>query len=145
MVTIRQLMNRQFAAVFPDTTLGEAIECLTEKHINSVPVIDRSGRLIGIVSEATLVDVVFDLALKDSPVEKFMLTNVQAVNPEDTLARAAQLFALYGIDGLPVVEEDKLVGTFTRRDLMNYSLRTGQTLGNPLAELIPSLSLALSP
>ena len=51
-----------------------------------------------------------------------------------------ELFALYSFRRLPVVEDGKLVGIVTRRDLMNHALRTNEVLTEPLLELIPSLA-----
>jgi CBS domain-containing protein len=69
-----------------------------------------------------------------------MTPEVHTVHPDDPLARPAQLFALYSFRRLPVVEDGRLVGIVTRRDLMNYALRTNKLLTDPLIELIPSLA-----
>jgi CBS domain-containing protein len=133
-------MNKKVAAVRPDMTVAETIEVLTENHIGGAPVVDKSGKLVGMISELALIDVVFDASVGDAPVSNFMTAELQVVGPDEPLSRAAQLFTLYAFRRLPVVEHDKLIGIITRRDLMNYALRTGQVLVDPLVELIPSLA-----
>lgn len=143
MIEIRQVMNKNVATVSPDISVGETIELLTRHHIGGAPVVNASGELVGMISELALIDVVFDEAVKNAPVSKYMTRELQVVYADEALARAAQLFALYAFRRLPVIENGKLVGIISRRDLMNYSLRTGQVLGDPLIEMIPSLALAL--
>jgi CBS domain-containing protein len=141
-ITIRQVMNRKVAAVKPNMTVRETIGFLTDNHIGGAPVVDDKGELIGMVSELALIDVVFDERVKDAPISRFMTAELQIVYPDEPIARAAQLFALYAFRRLPVVEARTLVGVITRRDLMNYALRTGQILADPLVEMIPSLALS---
>jgi tRNA nucleotidyltransferase (CCA-adding enzyme) len=134
-------MSLKVAAVSSSATIGETIEFLTKNHIGGAPVTNDQGELIGMISELVLIDVVFDERVRNSPVSKFMTVELQVLHPEEPLSRAAQLFALYAFRRLPVVENGKLVGILTRRDLMNFVLRTGQLLADPLVELIPSLAL----
>jgi CBS domain-containing protein len=133
-------MNKQVVALGPDTTLKEAIQFLTRYHIGGSPVVNDEGKLVGMISELALIDVVFDETVWNAPVSKYMNAELQVVKPDEPLMRAAQLFALYAFRRLPVVEDGKLIGIITRRDLMNYSLQTNQVLGDPLVALIPSLA-----
>jgi len=133
-------MNKKVVAVGPDWTVEETIEFLTQHHIGGSPVVDEGGQLVGMVSELALIDIVFDRAVKDAPVSKYMNTELHVVRPDEPLTRAAQLFALYSFRRLPIVENGILIGIITRRDLMNYSLRTNHTLQDPLVALIPSLA-----
>jgi CBS domain-containing protein len=141
-IPICQVMKKSVASVAPETTVGQTIEFLTQNHIGGAPIVNGSGELVGMISELALIDVVFDEAVKDAPVSKFMTAELQVVYPHEPLSRAAQLFALYAFRRLPVVENGKLVGMITRRDLMNYSLKTGHVLNDPLLEMIPSLALS---
>jgi tRNA nucleotidyltransferase (CCA-adding enzyme) len=133
-------MNQRIIVIRPEATVAEAIEILTQQHIGGAPVVDDDGSVVGVISELALIDVVFDPAVKDAPVSNYMTPEVHVVHPDESLTRAAQLFALYSFRRIPVVAEGKLVGVVTRRDLMNYALRTNQLLNDPLLELIPSLA-----
>jgi CBS domain-containing protein len=133
-------MIDQFVAVPHDASVAEAIEIFNQHHIGGAPVATTDGRVVGMLSELALIDVVFDPAVKEAPVARYMTPQVQAVHPDDRLSRAAQLFALYSFRRLPVVEDGKLVGVISRRDLMNYALRTNELLADPLPELIPALA-----
>jgi CBS domain-containing protein len=133
-------MNRQVVGVGLETTLKEAIQFLIRHHIGGSPVVSDQGELVGMISELALIDVVFDETVWDAAVSQYMTAELHVVHPDEPLMRAAQLFALYSFRRLPVVEDGKLIGIITRRDLMNYSLRTGRVLGDPLVALIPSLA-----
>jgi tRNA nucleotidyltransferase (CCA-adding enzyme) len=138
--TIRDVMNDQAVTIRPEATVRQAIEILTRQHIGGAPVATEEGRVVGMLSELALIDVVFDPAMRDAPVSKYINPEVHVVHPDDRLSRAAQLFALYSFRRLPVVEDGKLVGVVTRRDLMNHALRTNELLADPLVELIPELA-----
>jgi CBS domain-containing protein len=133
-------MNRRVVGIAPEATLTEAVKILTELHIGGAPVVAADHSVIGIISELALIDVVFDANARNARVADHMTPEVHVVHPDDPLSRPAQLFALYSFRRLPVVEEGKLVGIVTRRDLMNYALQTGEMLTDPLIELIPSLA-----
>jgi CBS domain-containing protein len=140
MGTVRDIMNTRVVGIRPDATLAEAVAILTQQHIGGAPVVTAEGAVVGVISELALIDVVFDSDAKDSPVSEYMTPEVHTVHPDDPLSRPAQLFALYSFRRLPVVQDDKLVGIVTRRDLMNYALRANELLTDPLIELIPSLA-----
>jgi CBS domain-containing protein len=140
MGVVRDIMNTRVVGIRPDATLAEAVAMLTEHHIGGAPVVSAEGTVIGMISELAMIDVVFDSDAKDALVKDYMSPEVHTVHPDDPLSRPAQLFALYSFRRLPVVEDGKLLGIVTRRDLMNYALRSNELLTDPLIELIPSLA-----
>jgi tRNA nucleotidyltransferase (CCA-adding enzyme) len=133
-------MNQRVVGLSPTTTLSDAIRTLNKLHVGGAPVVAADGSVVGMISELAMIDVVFDLEAREAPVSMYMTPEVQIVHPEDLLSRPAQLFALYSFRRLPVVENGKLVGIVTRRDLMNYAVHSGELLTDPLLELIPSLA-----
>src|SRR3954466_3674877 len=138
-ITIREVMNRNVVAARPEMTVEETIGFLTQNHIGGSPVVDEDGKLVGMVSELALIDVVFDRTIRFAPISNYMNKELQVVHPDQPLTRAAQLFALHSFRRLPIVENDKLIGIITRRDLMNYALREDHAVEDPLTALIPSL------
>jgi CBS domain-containing protein len=140
MTTIRDIMHKHVVQVHPETTLEEAARILTEQHVGGAPVVSANGSVIGMISELALIDIVFDADVGFAPVTRYMTHDVHAVAPDDSLTRAAQLFALYSFRRLPVVENGKLVGIVTRRDLINHSLNANELLREPLLDLIPALA-----
>lgn len=141
MTQVDEIMNRAVVTLQPQTTLADAVKLLTENHLGGAPVVDDQGRVVGMVSELQLLEVVFDRDARQAPVARYMIEDVQFVAPGDSLAYAAQLFALYSFRRLPVVEDGRLVGIVSRRDLMNHALRSGEVLTEPLERLIPELVL----
>jgi CBS domain-containing protein len=138
---IREIMSECIVTVRVDATLGNAVEIFTKNHVGGAPVISADGAIVGMISELQLLDVVFDEAARDALVSDYMTRDVVVVGPDEPLSQAAKLFALYSFRRLPVVERDRLVGMVTRRDLMQYSLKSGELLTDPLFALVPEIAL----
>jgi CBS domain-containing protein len=85
-------------------------------------------------------DVLFDEEARTRKVSEYMSPDVQMVHVSDSIATAATMFAMYGFRRLPVVEDGRLIGVVTRRDLLAHSLISTATFTEPLIELIPALA-----
>ena len=88
-----------------------------------LPVVDQSGRVVGIVTDS---DLNLFLATAPSPgivkrqhrIEQVMTRPVIIVSPDYPLEEAAQLMLKHKIGGVPVVEDEHLVGIITRDDIL---------------------------
>jgi CBS domain-containing protein len=132
-------MNSCAVTLRPDDTLIDAVEVLCRHHISGAPVVAANGDIIGCISEPDLMDVLFDATARSRPVSDYMSDGAYALDPNDSIASAAAMFALYGVRRLPVVENGELIGIVTRRDLLQFSLTGKQTFHDPLVELIPAV------
>lgn len=135
MVLVQDVMNVNMVKISPTATIGEAIQVLIEDRISGVPVVD-GDRLVGIISEVALFDVLFDPSLRSAPVADFMTRDVRTVEATDTLGHVVHMFALYGIRRLPVVRDGKLVGLVSRRDLLRYAIDCQGAIAEPLAAIL---------
>jgi CBS domain-containing protein len=137
--TIREIMRTDVVAVRCDATLSEAVRTLTKEQQSCTPVVSADGAVVGLISESELIDVLFDRQARSAPVSEYMIPKTHIAHPDDDLAEAARALALYGVYCLPVVEDGRLVGVITHRDLLRYSLENTEPFQELLVELIPAI------
>ncbi|MFN3805012.1 MAG: MFS transporter [Pyrobaculum sp.] len=108
---------RELATVSPNITLREAIEIMARNNIGFLPVTE-GGRLVGVISETDVMKIVAAGGDLDKPVSQYMVTNVITVSKETPLRDAAELMVRYNIRHLPVVENGKVIGVISVRDIL---------------------------
>ncbi len=130
---VGERMRRDPVTVTEDVGIGEALRIMRENRIRRLPVLDRHGKLVGIVSEkdllhaspspATSLDI-YELhyLLSKLTVKKVMTSPVVTVDEQTPLEEAARIMADNRIGGLPVVHGDELVGIITETDLFKIFL-----------------------
>ena len=123
------------AIVAPETMpLPQARQMLQERRIRRVPVVDADGRLVGIVTEGDInrisdshVSDVRDYNLyhrvADLPLRDFMTRAVRTATPDMPIMVVAQILLEHRIGGVPVVEDDRVVGMITESDLFRLIVR----------------------
>ena len=127
--------------VEPDTTVADAALIMAERGVSGLPVVDRSGQLVGIVTEGDLLrrrelgseqrrtwwarlfrddkSLAAEFAKAHGRfVREVMTRNVVCVNHETPIGRVAELLSTLDIKRLPVLKDGALVGVVARRDVM---------------------------
>jgi magnesium transporter len=118
--TAGRIMVPEFIALQEDTTAGEAIQSLQKEHLDvEMPfylyVVDANGKLIGVSSLRQLV-----VVPPNTPLKKFMTTDVFAVKTNMDQEEVAKIVARYDILAVPVVDDtNKLVGIVTVDDVID--------------------------
>lgn len=135
MHTACEIMSPEPIVFSTGNTAGEAINQLVEHGYSAAPVLD-DGRMVGIVSELELFDVLFAPQLRDAPITEFMTLDVVFVKEDTPLNQVAHLFALHGIRRVPVLKEGVPVGVVSRRDLLRFASQCDEPLVDPLSELM---------
>ena len=138
---VRSRMKTELVTLSPDDTLREAVRLEMQRKIRHIPVVDASGKLVGIVTDRDIKRALpspltgqlareeYDSVLDETLVGKVMTRDPQTVSPETTLADAVQLMFEKKIGGLPVVENGKLVGIYTQTDALALCLELLQKHG----------------
>jgi len=91
---------------------------LMDKHaIRHLPVME-DGRMVGFITENDLRQYYFPSMVEEIPVDQAMVRNPVTITIDTSIDQAARLFHEYKIGGLPVMENDDLVGILTASDLL---------------------------
>lgn len=152
---VREVMSTEPVTTQPDTTVKEALRLLDECDVTTLPVVTRSGRTVGVVSEADLIrdQIAPDPRLSDLPrdptplprahyVDDVMSAHPVTVRPETDLATAIDLMTSTSVKSLPVVDEhDRVVGVLSRRDVVKVLARSDDLIESELDALIVSIGV----
>jgi len=127
---VRMWMTTELATVAPDTPIMDANSLMKEKQIRRLPVVDKRGHLVGIItqgdiqeaspSDATSLSIwELNYLLARMTVSESMTGRDELViiSPDDPIEEAATLMRQRKVGGIPVVKDDKLVGIITESDL----------------------------
>ena len=118
---VSDFMDKSFATVQPDTSMNKTIKLLIKKKLTGVLVIDEKNNLVGLLSEKDCLKILlrhgFD-QFPDDVVASYMHPVPLTVESTVDIIRAAQIFLDNSFRRLAVVDDGKLVGQITRRDIV---------------------------
>jgi len=126
-------MSKPVITVRQDTNVEEALRLMHSENIRRLPVVDKAGNMVGIVSELDLLKVspspATSLSVYEIPyllakikMKGVMTKDVVSVTEDTTLEEAARVMADNKIGGLPVLRDKKVVGIVTETDLFKTFL-----------------------
>jgi CBS-domain-containing membrane protein len=152
---VRVLMTPDPVTVSPGTPVKTALRLLAEHEISAMPVLDRHGRLRGVVSEADLIrDLVspdprtHELAGPEEPLDRprvvndVMSAHAVTVHPETDLALAVELITSTTVKSLPVLDHDeRVVGMLSRSDVVRVLARADDDLARDVDTRLASVGL----
>jgi CBS domain-containing protein len=152
-----QIMTRQVLSVGPDTPVLEAANTMLQQHISGLPVVDKSGKLVGIVSEGDFIrraeigtgrkrgrwlkfligpgksasEFVHEQGRKVSEV---MTPEPYTVTEDTPLEDIVQLMEKKNVKRLPVMRGDVIVGIVTRSNLLQAVAGLARDVPDPTAD-----------
>jgi CBS domain-containing protein len=121
MPPVSEHMTRSLLTVWADATLGEAASAMAERGVGAVVVLDGES-IAAILTERDVMKAVAAGQDGTAPVTDWMTRHPDTIEPDDTTDHAASLMIHGGFRHLPVVEDGKVVGIVSIRDLMKVAL-----------------------
>ncbi|MCX7823498.1 MAG: CBS domain-containing protein [Syntrophobacterales bacterium] len=121
----RDLMTSPPICIDAEATVKEAEELMLHYSINAVPVL-KDGEVVGILSRQTAEKAVYH-GFGASPVHTYMHRDIATVSPDQSILDIQKPLIEQHQRILPVVEEDRIVGVITRRDLLKYLVEERST------------------
>jgi len=120
-VFVKDHMTKNPLTLPPDMEILQAAHLLIGKDVSGAPVLDKHGRLVGVLTERDCMQVAMQAAYHGEPaglVEDFMSKNPKWISPEQSVLTVADLFINGKYKRYPVVDDGRLVGVISRRDVM---------------------------
>jgi len=114
---VSSVMVKDVISVPQTMLLDEVAKIMLDNGIGSVPVMN-DDKMVGIVSKADFVTLAVEGEYEKILVKDLMTKDVAFVNPSERLVHARRVILDTKVGRLPVIEEDKLVGMITSKDLM---------------------------
>jgi CBS domain-containing protein len=152
-----QIMTRSVATVAPDATIVDAANIMLGRHISGLPVVDASGKLVGIVSEGDFIrrteigtgrsrgrwlqfilgpgksasDFVHEHGRR---IAEVMTESPVTITEDTSLADIADLMERKNVKRLPVLRGDEVVGMITRANLLQAVASLAHQIPDPTAD-----------
>jgi CBS domain-containing protein len=111
-------MTKTVVTASEDMRLTDAIRLLLRWHISGLPVVDDEGNLVGIITEQDVVNFALSGDAARTKVSEVMIREVITYDPDLLVVDVINRFASHRIRRVPVVEEGKVVGIISRRDII---------------------------
>ncbi len=106
-----------------DSSVAEAIKIMTDRNISAVMVVDRDDKLTGMFTERDAVHCIpKHISFDKEPVKNVMGRDIISFEPSTEISAAISVIARKQVRHIPVVEDGRIVGIVTYRDLVAYVL-----------------------
>lgn len=158
---VADLMTRDVVTVTPTTGYQRIADLLVSRRISAVPVIGPDRQVLGVVSEADLMERLeyadriprHPLAARRLPAggrgvpgdtaADLMTSPAVTIAPTATVSKAARLMSAARVKRLPVVDPDVgLVGIVSRHDLLHLYTRSDEELRQSVIHSLEALSVS---
>ncbi len=122
MLTASDIMSGNTTTVRPEWSVRRVTELLLDEDVSSLPVVDETGRLIGLVTESVVLLAAVDPQHSADPISLHMARNFVCIGLDEPLDQVTEKFLLHRVRHFPVCENQRLLGIVTRRELMRAAL-----------------------
>ena len=126
-LTVADVMTSQLVIFKPEESIHEVMRAFIKHRISGGPVVDESGKLVGVISEADCMKEIsdsryFNLPILDKSVAHFMTKEVDTIDANTSVFDAASLFSKSSRRRYPVMDNKRLVGQVSRKDIVIAAL-----------------------
>jgi CBS domain-containing protein len=111
----RDIMTRNIYTISPEASVQEVAQLLSRERMSGAPVVDKDGKLLGIVTQA---DIIWNVGRDGLRVADIMNPEIIAVDEKTPVGEIAILMSKRNIKRVPVMCNGKMVGIISRADIV---------------------------
>jgi len=106
----------------------EVMESLIKNKMSGAPVVNERNELVGIISDGDCMKQIsesryYNMPIGDMQIEKFMATDVPTIDKNVNIFDCASLFYKHDCRRFPIIEDGKLIGQISRKDILCAALK----------------------
>ncbi len=121
MVRAKDIMSTTVTTVHEYANVMEVIKLLVDHNVTGLPVVDDSGRLLGMVTEKDiLMLLLYDPNVKGKTVTDLMTTEIVHFDEDENLMSIFESLVKSNFRRVPILSEGRLVGIVSRRDIIKF-------------------------
>ena len=135
---IEKYMAADLVCFKPEDDIVYAMRILLDKHFSGAPVVDRDGRMVGVLSKKDCMKIIYNTAYHQDwggQVSQYMSRDVEHVDAGSSILEAAEKFLDSRFRRFPVLRDGRLVGQISRCDILRaideIYLREGRRAADP--------------
>ena len=127
-IKVSDYMSTNLITFRPDQSVMEVMNTLIKKKISGGPVVNEKNELIGIISEGDCMKQIsnsryYNQPMEDIKVEQHMATEVETIDGDMNVFDAADRFLTSRRRRFPIVNDGKLVGLISQKDVLKAALQ----------------------
>ncbi len=125
---VSDYMSTNLITFTPDQTLESVIQALIKHKISGGPVVNKNMELIGIISEGDCIKQIsesryYNMPMQDKTIENYMALNVETIDGNMNIFDAANKFLDAKRRRFPIVENGKLIGLISQKDILKAAMK----------------------
>lgn len=126
-IKVSDYMSRNLTTFSPEQSVLEVMETLIKKKISGGPVVNQQNELLGIISEGDCMKQISSSRYHNHPmadikVQDHMATEIETIDGNMNVFDAADKFLTSKRRRFPIIEEGKLVGLISQKDVLKAAL-----------------------
>lgn len=128
-ILVSDYMTTKLITFTPEQSIEEVIEMLIKNRISGGPVVNENNELIGIISEGDCIKHISESKYYNMPmdnnhtVKNNMVSNVETIDKNMNIFDAANKFISSKRRRFPIVENGKLIGQISQKDVLKAALQ----------------------
>ena len=127
LLKVKDYMTTSLITFSPSQKVHSVVEAIIKNKISGGPVVNEKNELVGIISEGDCLKQLsesryYNMPLEEDLVEKRMIRDVETIDGNMNVFDAANKFLIAKRRRFPIVENGKLVGQISQKDILKAAL-----------------------